>query len=241
MKPLVIFEIANNHMGNVKHALSIVNTYYKLSLKFRKNIDFALKFQFRDMNTFIHETYKNSNNKQVVRFEQTKLNEDEWQKILSYTKNKFQMICTPFDENSVKKIVKNKFNFLKIASCSMNDWPLLEEIAKKAKKMKIICSLGGANINEIRNTVSFFNTRKMDVRYLYCVAKYPSNPSEINLAYISYLKDIYTNKIWGYSTHELPNEEISGGLAYAHGSRIFEKHVGVQNKKYKLNDYSTNP
>ena len=51
-QPLVIFELANNHMGNVKHAKKIINEYYKLSLDYRKyGIDFAFKFQFRDLDT----------------------------------------------------------------------------------------------------------------------------------------------------------------------------------------------
>ncbi len=241
MKPLVIFEIANNHMGNSNHAIKIIDKYYKISLKFRKQINFAIKFQFRDLDTFIHEKFKNSRNKQVIRFETTRLSKKEWKKILLYSKKRFQTICTPFDENSVIDVVKNKFDFLKIASCSANDWPLLEQIANKAKNMKIICSLGGTTLNEIRNIVSFFDTRKMNVKYLYCVAKYPSNPDEINLNFISYLKQIYNNKTWGYSTHELPDESLSGGLAYALGSRIFEKHVGVKTNKYNLNGYSTNP
>ena len=184
MKPLVIFEIANNHMGNSNHAIKIIDKYYKISLKFRKQINFAIKFQFRDLDTFIHEKFKNSRNKQVIRFETTRLSKKEWKKILLYSKKRFQTICTPFDENSVIDVVKNKFDFLKIASCSANDWPLLEQIANKAKNMKIICSLGGTTLNEMRNIVSFFDTRKMNVKYLYCVAKYPSNPDEINLNYI---------------------------------------------------------
>ena len=63
----------------------------------------------------------------------------------------------------------------------MDEWPLLEHIAKKAKSKKIICSLGGASLEEIRKTISFFSNRKMDVSYLYCVAKYPTNPKDLNL------------------------------------------------------------
>jgi len=109
------------------------------------------------------------------------------------------------------------------------------------EKKKIICSLGGANENEIRNTISFFKNRNINVNYLYCVAKYPTNPENLNLSYFSYLKDVYGDLISGFSSHELPNEILSGGSAYAAGSRIFEKHVGLGTKKYKLNKYSTSP
>ena len=31
MKPLVIFELANNHMGKISHAKTIIKRYYNLS------------------------------------------------------------------------------------------------------------------------------------------------------------------------------------------------------------------
>ena len=84
------------------------------------------------------------------------MSEKTWREIISYSKKKFITICTPFDELSVAKVVKDKFDYLKIASCSSTDWPFVEEIVKKAKNKKIICSLGGLNENEISNVISFY-------------------------------------------------------------------------------------
>ena len=44
-KNLVIFEMANNHQGDIKHALKIVNIYSKLCKKY--NFNGAIKLQFR--------------------------------------------------------------------------------------------------------------------------------------------------------------------------------------------------
>ena len=240
-KPLVIFEMANNHMGDKSHAINIIQTYYNLTKPLRNKIDFAFKFQFRDLDTYIHPDFKNGNHIQVKRFVETKLTNAEWNKILKFTKKKFKLISTAFDEKSVTKIIKLKFDYLKIASCSMNEWPLLEFISKHAKQKKIICSLGGANEFEIRNTISFFLNRKINTKYLYCVAKYPTNPENLNLSYFSYLRNIYGELISGFSSHESPEELLSGSIAYAAGARIFEKHVGLETKNYKLNKYSTSP
>ena len=47
---LVIFEMANNHQGSVKHGLKIIDTYSDIS----KNLfNPAIKLQYRDLNTFI--------------------------------------------------------------------------------------------------------------------------------------------------------------------------------------------
>jgi N-acetylneuraminate synthase len=240
-KPLIILEMANNHMGDLSHAKKIINNYYNLTKKFKNQIDFAIKFQFRDIKTYIHEDYLDKkDDKYVSRFFETQLTDNEWKKIISFSKTKFITICTPFDEISVKKIVKFKFDFLKIASCSMDEWPLIEAIAKIAKKKKIIASLGGGDENSIRNIISFFTSpkRNLKAKFLYCVAKYPTKPENLNLSYFSHLREIYGEKILGFSTHENPDEILSASLAYSLGARIFEKHVAVETGKYKKNAYS---
>jgi N-acetylneuraminate synthase len=239
MKPLVIFEIANNHMGSINHATSIIKKFYSLSKNYRKKIDFAIKFQYRDSKTFIHNSYKNSENKHVKRFESTFLTKIEWKKILYYSKKKFKLICTPFDEISIDEANKDPFDYLKIASCSINDWPFLEHFAKKVKTKKIICSLGGASLDDITNIQSFLTPKMKKIFFLYCVAKYPTDPSELNLAFFQKLKKTYGENIKGFSSHEDPDEYMTGAISYSMGARIFEKHIGVETKKIKLNKYST--
>ena len=235
-KILVILEMANNHMVDYVHAKKIVDSFYKLKKKFSKEVNFAFKFQFRDLDTFINRKFSHFNINGVNRFESTKFKSFEWENLINYTKKKFIIICTAFDELSVKKVNDLKFKFLKVASCSMNDWPLLESIAN-VNKLPVICSLGGASLNDIRRTVSFFDSKGIDVKYLYCVAKYPTDQKDLNLVYFKYLKDIYGKKICGFSTHESPHETMTGAIAYTLGARIFEKHVNI-NSKYKLNNYS---
>ena len=79
-------------------------------------------------------------------------------------------------------MIKDKFDFLKIASCSATDWPLVEFIKKKASKKKIICSLGGLSSNEISKVISFFSDNNISISYLYCVAKYPTAAKDLNLS-----------------------------------------------------------
>ena len=241
MKPIVILEIANNHMGDISHFKRIINTYFKLTKQYRSILDFAVKFQYRDLDTFINEKFIGSDHSGVKRFESTKLTRSEWDKIIKFCRNKFKLICTPFDEKSIEAVIKDKFDYIKIASCSSNDWPLLEHLYKKSKNKKIICSLGGLSEKEISDTISFFNNRKLNVKFLYCVGKYPSLASDLNLSFFKKLRKLHGNQIIGYSTHENPNEKITSVIAFSMGARIFEKHVGVETNKYKLNKYSTNP
>ena len=52
-------------------------------------------------------------------------------------------MCTLFDEQSVEKIKEMKFDIIKVASCSANDWPLLEKISQSG--LPVVVSTGGFN------------------------------------------------------------------------------------------------
>ncbi len=79
-KKLVVLEIANNHQGDVEHALNLINEYHNIVKNYTENFNFAFKFQFRDLKTFIHESYIDSDIKYVRRFLDTELDSSEWKK-----------------------------------------------------------------------------------------------------------------------------------------------------------------
>jgi len=65
-KELIVLDIANNHYGSVIHAKKIIDEFSKI-IK-RHKINAAFKFQFRDLETFLHKDFKNSDEKYVKRF-----------------------------------------------------------------------------------------------------------------------------------------------------------------------------
>jgi N-acetylneuraminate synthase len=151
----------------------------------------------------------------------------------------FLTICTPFDESSVKKVVSHGYDFIKIASASFTDWPLLEEITRH--KLPVIASTAGANSIELRRGVSFLTKRMPDLTLMHCVAKYPTSDNNLNLDRIDTLRNSFKNLKIGYSAHESPNNFEAVGIAYAKGARVFEKHIGVDTDTYKNNQYSCSP
>ena len=42
-------------MGDASHAIDIIKKFHKISSKFKTKIDFAFKFQFRDLDTYIEK------------------------------------------------------------------------------------------------------------------------------------------------------------------------------------------
>ena len=61
-----IFEMANNHMGSVDHGKRIIDEFALLTEKYELNA--AVKLQFRQLDTFIHKDYLDSDLKYVKRF-----------------------------------------------------------------------------------------------------------------------------------------------------------------------------
>ena len=239
-KPLFILEMANNHMGDLKHGLKIIRSFHKVSKKF--DFDFAFKFQYRDIaDTFIHPDYKDRLDiKYVKRFSETALKPNEFLKLKNEAeKLGFITICTPFDEKSVDLIKKHNYSIIKIASCSFNDWPLLEKVVKTNKP--IIVSTGGAELDEVDKVVSFLSHRKKTFSIMHCVGEYPTIEKNLQLNQINLFKERYLNIPIGFSTHEEPNNFLPIQIAIAKGAQIFERHVGIRTDKYELNSYSSTP
>lgn len=238
-KPLIILEMANNHMGNLEHGELIIEKHYNVCKKY--NFDFAFKFQYRDLDTFIHKNHKDRMDlKFVKRFTETRLKKSDFLKLLNTCdKFGFKKICTPFDENSVNKIEEHNIEIIKVASCSVNDWPLLERIALTDKP--IIVSTGGADSVDIDKIVSFFSHKNKKFALMHCIGLYPTQPANILLNRIDWLQKRYPNIEVGYSTHEAPDNYLAGSIAVGKKVRLFEKHVAVETDQYKSNQYSVTP
>lgn len=238
LKPLVIFELANNHFGSVQHAKFVIEKFSKvLSLK---QFQFAIKFQYRDLDSLIHQDFKNRFDiKYVKRFMETRLRDQDFVELKDYCSFiGFKTVCTPFDEESVRKVVSQNFDYLKIASASFTDWPLLEEVVKY--EIPVIASTAGANSVDLRKSVSFLSKRVKNLTLMHCVARYPTLDSDLKLDRIDYLRSSFKNLRIGYSAHENPNNFDAVKVAYAKGARIFEKHIGVETDSYRNNEYSCN-
>jgi N-acetylneuraminate synthase len=238
-KDLFVLDMANNHQGDVKHGLNIVRSFAKV-VKDRK-ARAALKFQFRQLETFIHPDHqKDSDHKQVQRFMSTRLLRDKYQILLDEVRDKgLVSMCTPFDEASVDVICDMDFDIIKVASCSGKDWPLLEKVANAGKP--VIFSTGGLTLRDIDNLVSFFQHRGVHFAIMHCVAIYPTPDQNMNLNQIALLRSRYPGIHIGWSTHESPSDMVPVQLAVALGAELFERHVGIATKEAPLNAYSSTP
>lgn len=239
LAPLFIFEMANNHMGEVEHGLRVMRELAAAvrGLPFR----FAVKLQYRDLDNFIHPGFRGrADVKYVKRFEETRLTEGEFLRLRAEMDALgFIPVCTAFDEASVERVERHRYAALKIGSCSFTDWPLLERAARFDGP--IIASTAGATLEEIDRVVAFFTHRDKRLALMHCVAEYPTPDERLELNQIRVLGARYPGVHVGYSTHERPGNTEAVQVAVALGARIFEKHVGVPDEGKAVNDYSATP
>ena len=237
---LFIFEFANNHMGDVNHGLTMIEEFAKVKNKF-EHFTFAVKFQFRDLDTFIHPDFKERTDlKYVKRFSETRLTREEFARLKGAAEEAgFKTLCTAFDEASVGSIQDMNFDFIKIASCSFTDWPLLNKITET--DLPIIASTAGSTLEEVDNVVSFFKNRNKDLAIMHCVGEYPTREENLQINQIEFLKNRYQHLPIGFSTHEEPDNFDSVMIAVAKGANLFEKHVAVITEEYDKNAYSCTP
>ncbi len=236
---LFIFDLANNHQGDVEHALNIIQ---ELGDVVKKNkIRAAFKFQFRALDSFIHPDFKSRKDvPHIPRFMKTALSMEDY-KIMTdeVCKQGMITICTPFDELSVERILQLNIEIIKIASCSAADMPLLQKIASAGKP--VIASTAGLPVSNIDKLVSYFKDKDVHFAIMHCVAIYPTPNNKLKLNQIDFLKSRYPDIPIGFSTHEVPDNLSPIKIAYAKGARLFERHVGKNTEKYKLNAYSSTP
>jgi N-acetylneuraminate synthase len=236
---LFIFDMANNHQGDVEHGLNTIRAMEEACRK--TNVRGAFKFQFRQIDTFIHPDYKDKKDiPHIPRFVSTRLSDDDYKLLTKEVKKQGLItICTPFDEESVELILDLDIELIKVASCSADDYPLLEKITDTNRP--VVVSTAGLTLSRIDRLVSFLEYKNVHFALMHCVALYPTPSDKLRLNQIELLKKRYPGVAVGFSTHENPDNYSAVQIAYAKGARLFERHVGLETDKYKLNTYSSRP
>ena len=117
--------------------------------------------------------------------------------------------------------------YLKIASCDLNNYRFLAEVAQAGLKM--VVSTGMSTLQEIEEAVRVILQEGLtseQLVLLHCVSVYPAQLEDTNLAFISTLKKEFGTDV-GFSDHTKTNEAAC--LAVALGAKWIEKHFTTDN------------
>jgi len=145
----------------------------------------------------------------------------QWQEIKNHCEEKgLEFISSPFSNMAVDLLEKVGIKKYKIGSGEVNNFLMLEKIAKTKKD--IILSSGMSNFCELDETIEFLKQFDNNISILQCTTKYPTNAEDIGLNVIQELKDRYNIPV-GLSDH---SSTIYPSLsAVSLGAEILEFHA----------------
>ena len=198
--------------------------------------------QFRDVDTFIHKDFVGlTDYRYITKTLATKMSDQDYAKMVDRIRQHGLItMSTPFDERSVDLCVELGIDIIKIASSDINDWILINKIATVGKP--VIVSTGGACLDDVIAVAQFFNDRNIPLAINHCVAQYPTEKENLDMAQIDLLRSLFPQNVIGFSTHER-NEDIGDAMimAYAKGARTFERHIDIANEEKGVSPYCSLP
>ena len=217
-RAFVIAEIGNNHNGSFDRAIDMID-------KTREAGADCAKFQMRHLDQVyrqrsLSKTGDDLGTEYVIdllnRFE---LSVDEHRRLAQYCEQTgIIYMCTPWDKKSIDVLEDLMVPAYKVASADLTNLPLLDRLVQVGKPM--ILSTGMSSTEEVEITVDFLNQRRAHFALLHCNSTYPAPLHDINLKWISSLRNIHP--LIGYSGHE---RGINVSLAsVALGACIIERH-----------------
>ena len=235
----LIGEIGQNHNGSVDIAKLIVDSaarkieehLFGLELKGMN----AVKLTKRDLNYELSESQMNRPYLSPHSFGATygehrkalELSDEEHYEIYLYAKSLglefVETLCAP-SCTSIFKFFQP--DYLKVASRDLTNHPLLEVLA--ATGVPMILSTGMAGDRELEEAIDTITRHHNRISILHCVSQYPTEPRNVNLHTITYLKKKYPEYTIGYSDHTVG---ISTPVAaVAMGAKVIEKHLTLDRR-----------
>jgi len=222
-RPIYVAEIGNNHQGDISLAFDMISAAAESGAD-------VVKFQMRDMGTL----YRNTQSAEDLGVEYTKnllskynLSSNDLLKCFDKCKEHNVIpMCTPFDKQSLENLISYKIPVLKIASADFVNTELLEGVIRS--RIPFVISTGMASSDEISMIFEFLKKYRANFVPLHCNSTYPTPYNDVNLNYMSNLKEISPLGIVGYSGHERGYEVCLGAIGM--GARIIEKHFTFDKK-----------
>jgi N-acetylneuraminate synthase len=236
---LFVLEMANNHLGSVKRGLEIIKQFNRV-VRYN-NVRAAIKFQFRDVDSFIHKDFTDRQDiRYIKKTMDTRLTKADFATLVDFTRQKAMIpMATVFDEPSVDLAVDLGLDIIKLASSDINDWFLIEKLAQTKKP--VIASTGGSSLKDSDDLVAFFSNRGIPLAVNHCVSLYPSQDHELDLNQIDFLRGRYPSNTIGFSSHEYHDWTASMLIAYAKGARVFERHIDIETEGVCVSPYCSLP
>ncbi|MGK7956313.1 MAG: N-acetylneuraminate synthase family protein [Crocosphaera sp.] len=228
----IIAEIGNNHNGSLALAKKLIDEAIAAGAN-------CAKFQLRSLKSLYHNAGNADDASEDLGSQYTldllsrfQLSDEEMLEAFDYCKQQGILpLCTPWDLNSLEILENYGMVAYKVASADFTNHELLKALVKTGKPL--ICSTGMSTEVEISQSVQLL--QKLGAMYvlLHCNSTYPAPFKDVNLNYITRLKELGDSPV-GYSGHE---RGIHVAIAaVSKGAKVIEKHFTLD-KTMEGNDH----
>jgi len=215
----IIAEAGVNHNGDAELAMQLIDAAKDAGAD-------AVKFQtFKTENllskNIVVPKHVESKESLFDTIRGLELSEEAHYTLSKYCKQKgIVFMSTPMDNNSVDLLEGIGVPVFKVASCDLDNLPLLKYISKTEKP--IILSTGMGSISEVGEAVEVLKSNgNSDIILLHCVSAYPPKVEDVNLRAMETLRNAFKLTV-GYSDHTIGiNIPLA---AVALGAKVIEKH-----------------
>ena len=232
-----IAEIGINHNGDINIAKKLINAARTIGwdcVKFQKrNPDKSVPEEQKSLKKATpwgEMTYLEYKKKIEFGFEEYKI----INKYCNEHESKIDWTISVWDEDSAEFSRNFDLPFLKIPSAHLTNIPLLESVANF--NQPILLSTGMSTLEEVDETVNFFERKKIDYALMHCNSSYPTPVDELNLSLIPFFKKRY-NCIIGYSGHEYNLQPTT--VAITLGAQIIERHITLDHNMWGTDQSSS--
>ena len=149
------------------------------------------------------------------------LHDDDYRRLAEYAREKnLPLSASVFDKRSLELLNEFEPPYIKIASCDLNNSPLLKQAAEYGRPL--IISTGMSTLQEVEQAVKDITSTGNDqLVIMHCVSIYPCPTERMNLGFIQDLKSNFGFEI-GLSDHT--ENSLAAAAAVAMGVTWIEKH-----------------
>lgn len=220
---MIVGEIGINHNGSIELAKQMIDMAVKAGVD-------VVKFQKRNPDVCVPQHQKDvmkdtpwGQMKYIDYKYRIEFDKEGYDEIDKYCSEKGIMwSASVWDKDSVDFLRQYQLPFIKIPSAKLTDLDLINYLCTSIRK-PIIISTGMSTEEEIDLAVKTVEKYNLPLTIMHCNSTYPAKDSELNLSYITHLKEKYPHHTIGYSGHE---EGISASIIAAHvGAEVIERHI----------------
>ena len=223
---LIIAEAGVNHNGDLNLAKKLIDAASDAGVDYVKFQTFKtekLVSKSAQKASYQSENLKDDDNSQFSMLKKLELSPENHFELIEYAKQKgVNFLSTAFDLDSLAFLDSLNLSLFKVPSGEITNKTYLQAIAKTKKP--VIISTGMANMQEIEDSISVFETEgylKTDITVLHCNTQYPTPFEDVNLMAMKTIGDAFGVKI-GYSDHTNGIEVPTAAVAL--GATVIEKH-----------------